>query len=1044
MRKFLSLLAVLVCFALSVLAQGRKVTGTIVDQAGAPVPFASISIKNTNIGVSADLEGKFSITASTGQTLVVSAAGFETIEQAIGDGAVTITMKATASTMREVVVTALGISKSKRSLGYSAQSVNPEEFNKVRPTDISSALAGKVAGVQLLGTPSSNFGEGELRLRGVSSLGGGGPVYVIDGTIVSLSAVNLDEVENITVLKGPSATALYGVRAAGGAIEIQLKKGARKKPTVTFNSLTEFGNVSLLPDYQNEYGGGYSQDWQTFSYNPAIHPAEWAAFEGHKLPEYGADESWGPRLDGTLVREWFSWYPGDDFGKLTPWDPHPNNVEDFYVTSKRYNNQVAVEGGNEYALYRLSYNHRHTTLPFPNTKRQEHLFAMRGSLKISPKLTVASNFNFNITDQLGDRTEGYTNDGQNISQNFNQWFQRQLDIHKLKDYKNPAGGYKTWNIRSPIDNRAAYWDNMYYQVYESFRRTWQNRIFGDVSVTYNVLPELKVMGIARGSFLNYGGDGRVASYGLELPSYSINNGTYNELNFESRIEYTKRFNNIGVRALAGTNFMNQNRKHNAASTVGGLSVPELYSLSASVDRPSVSNTWADFRVNSVFGNVTLDYKNFIFIDATLRNDWLSSLPLDKNNYLFPSVSTSLVFTDLINSPGLKSVLNFGKLRAAYGRSGNVVNMYALNPTYGLGTPYGANATMGVPTTVYDPALKPSLSSEYEIGTELQFLKNRIGVDFTWYRKDGTDQIIPLAVTPSSGSSTVYINAGLIRSQGFDLALNVTPVQTRDFRWEVQFNISRNTSKVIDLDTARGLRNYNLGTAAFGPSVNARVGEEWGTVLGTRARIDEKTGLPVINAAGNWVRQTSQLLGSVLPDYMGGAVTTVTYKNFSLTGTLTFQKGGLFFSTTRLWNLYSGLSAETVGNNDKGNPKRDAVSDGGGILVKGVLADGTPHEVYVDAQSYYGNMYGLHEPFLAEATYFKLAELKLSYNFKAGKLIKGLNDANIALIVRNPWLISAPAKAWGIDPSELENGNSFYEGGQLPQVRSYGVNLTFGF
>jgi hypothetical protein len=352
--------------------------------------------------------------------------------------------------------------------------------------------------------------------------------------------------------------------------------------------------------------------------------------------------------------------------------------------------------------------------------------------------------------------------------------------------------------------------------------------------------------------------------------------------------------------------------------------------------------------------------------------------------------------------------------------------------------------MSIPTTVYDQSLQPSLSKEFEIGTEMQFLKNRINLDFTWYRTDGLDQILGLTVTPSSGSSTVYINAGLIRSQGWDLVLGVTPIQTRDFKWDIQFNISRNRSEVIDLDTSRGLRNVSLGTASFGSSVNARVGEEYGMFIGTRPKIDSKTGLPVINAAGNWVRETSQKLGGVLPEYMGGAVTTMSYKNFQLTGTLTFQKGGMFFSTTRMFNLYSGLSSETVGLNDKGNPKRDDPADGGGIRVDGVLADGTPKTVYVEAQTYYGNLQGLHTPFLQKATYVKLSELKLGYTIRAGKLIRAMKDANIAILVRNPWLISAPAKAWGIDPSELESSQSYFEGGQLPQVRSYGINLTFGF
>lgn len=1045
MRKLASLLAVLMLFNALAFAQQREVSGSIKSEEGTSIPFASVTVKGTATGVSADANGKFSIQAAPNATLVISAVGYEPKEVSARSTTVTVSLKA-AGNLQEVVVTALGISKQKKSLGYQLSSVSQEEFNKVRATDISVALAGKVPGVQLLGTPSSNFGEGDLRLRGIAGLSGQSPIYVVDGTIVNLSAINLDDVESISVLKGPVASALYGLRAQGGVIEVKLKRGSKRKPTVTVNSLTEFGNVSLLPKYQNEYGGGYSQEWDIFHYNPSIHPASWAAFEGQKLVNYGADESWGPRLDGTLVREWFSWYPGDDFGKETPFSPHPNNVKDFYTTSKRYNNNVSFEGGSENANYRFNYNNRYQELPFPNTKRQENLFSFRGGLNVNSKLSISTNVNYSVTDQLGDRTEGYTNDGQNISQNFNQWFQRQLDINKLKDYKNPAGGYKTWNITAPHNTRAAYWDNMYYQVYESFRRSWQNRIYGDINISYKILPYLSFSTIARASVLNYGGDGRIASYGLEIPSYNINNGTFQEYNFENRLEFNKRFGNFGVRQLVGSNFMTQARKYNSASTVGGLSVPDLYSITASIDRPSVGNTWLDYRLNSLYTNGSYDYKNFLFLDVTLRNDWTSTLlPGRKNNFLYPSVSTSFVFTDVLESSAkFKEILSYGKLRAAYGRTGSAPEPYVLNPTYGLGTPYGSNPTMSVPTTVYDVALKPALTKEYEIGTELKFLKNRLGLDFSWYRRDGVDQLVNLSVTNSSGAGSVWLNAGLIRSQGFDLTLDASIIKGRDFSWDVQFNVSRNISKVIDLDTSKGLRNLSLGTASFGPSVNARVGEKWGAIVGTRMKMDEKTGLPVITSAGNWVRETNQVLGHVLPELMGGGVTTVRYKNISFSGTFTFQKGGMFYSTTRLWNLYSGLSAETVGNNDKGNPLRDDPADGGGIKVEGVLANGTPTTVYVDAQTYYSNLYGIHTPFLSKSTFFKMAEAKLNYTIKANTLIKGMNDINISLICRNPWLISAPAKKWGIDPSELENSNSYYEGGQLPQVRSYGLNVTFGF
>lgn len=1043
MRKLASL-AMLMLFCTIALAQSRTVKGVVRDDKGSPIPFATITELGTKNGTTADAAGEFSIKVNSGSQLSVSATGFNPVTVAASDN-INVSLTAREGELQEVVITtALGISRSKKSLGYSTQSVSAADLNKIRANDISAALAGKVSGLQVLGTPSSNFGEGNVRIRGSSSLTGGNPIYVVDGTVVNLNAVNLDDVESLTVLKGPSATAIYGFRGSGGVILITTKKGKNRRPTVTINSLTEVGKVSLMPKYQNEYGGGYSQDWQIFHYNPAVHPAEWAAFEGQKMAEYGADESWGPRMDGTLHRSAYSWYPGDDFGKLTPFSPAANDVEEFYTNTLRLNNNIVFEGGSQIATYRLSYNNRVTTLPFPNTRKDENIFSLRGTVNISPKLTATSNINFLNIHQKGDRTEGYTNDGQNISQNFNQWWQRQIDVKQLKDYKNPAGGYKTWNIRSPIDPRPAYWDNIYYQVYESFRRIWQNRVYGDVGLSYKIIDDLKASVTFRANVLNYGGDGRIASGGLELDRYNIYNGQTGEYNGEFLVEYKKRFGNFGWEQFVGGNMRKDFRRENSANTVGGLAVPGLYSISASKDRPAVGNSWSEYQINSLYARGTFDYKNFLFVDYSLRNDWSSALPSTENSYLYPSVSLSFVFTDLLKGSSITNIMNYGKVRAAYGRVGSDLDPYQLTATYGLGTPYGTIPTMGVPTAVFDPNIKASLSSEYEFGAELQFFNSRLGVDFSVYRKDGRDQIIPLTTTPSSGSSSVYINAGLIRSQGWDLILNAKPVSGRDFRWDIQLNIAQNNSKVLDLDTARNLRSYLLGTAAFGAQVQSRVGEKWATYVGRKQRFDSKTGLPVINSAGTFQYDANQIVGDALPDFTGGILTTFGYKRFSASATFSFQKGGQFFSTTKMWLLYSGLHEQTVGLNDKGNPLRDDVASGGGVRVDGVLADGTPHTVYVDAQTYFGNLQPLHSYFMEDATYFKMTEARLGYDLPVDRWTKLVKNANVSFFVRNPWLIYAKTKKWGIDPSELENANSFYEGGQLPPVRSFGLNLSVGF
>lgn len=1039
MRKILSLLAVLVLSSVLAFAQTRPVSGVVRDEQGAPIPFSSIRIKGSSTGVSADQEGKFTINAESNATLVVSAAGFGASEVSVGAGPIVATLKAT-SNLSEVVVTALGISKSKRSLGYSTQAVNAEELNKVRAQDISQALAGKVSGLQSLGTPSSNFGEGNVRIRGVASLGGANPIYVVDGTVVNLNAVNMDDVENVTVLKGPSATALYGVRGAGGVIMITTKKGSRKAPTVTINSLTEVGTVSLLPKYQNEYGGGYSQDWETFVYNPAVHPASWASFNGQKLVEYGADESWGPRMDGTPVREWFSWYPGADFGKETPFSPHPNSVKDFYETNLRLNNNIVFEGGGQNAMFRLSYNNRVFTLPMPNTNKTDHIINLKGSINFG-KLTVSTNINYLSVRQKGTQNEGYASDN---ASNFNQWWQRQLDMEKLRDYKNPAGGYKTWNIRSPIDTRAAYWNNPFFEVYESFPRDWSNRTYGDVTASYKVFNDLKASVIFRANVLNYGGDSRTASFGLNPDAYSINNGQTGEYNQEFLLEYKKRFGNFGVEQYVGGNMRQDFRRENSASTVGGLSVPNLYSITASKDRVSVGNSWNSYRINSIYARGTFDYKNFVFIDYSVRNDVSSSLPKEVNGYIYPSVSASLVFTDLIKSAGLSNWLTFGKVRGAFGRVGSDLNPYTLNQSYALGTPYGSNPTMSVPTAIYDPEITPSLSKEYEVGAELQFFNNRIGIDFSLYRKDGIDQILGLRTTPTAGASTVQINAGLIRSEGWDLVVNTTPIKSGDFKWDITFNVARNNSEVIDLDSAKGLRNVGLATASFGPTVNARIGRSWGTYTGTRIKMDSKTGLPVLTNAGAYVTETSQELGSTLPKFTGGMLMSLSYKAFSLSTTLSVQKGGKFWSLTRVWQLYSGLSSETVGLNDKGNPIRDDVAAGGGVRVDGVLADGTPKTAYIDAQTYFGSLQPIHDLHFRDATFVKLTEARLTYDVPVKNFTKYVKSLSVSLIARNPWLIYAPGKDWGIDPSELENDRSFYENGQSPSVRSFGLNVSVGF
>jgi TonB-dependent SusC/RagA subfamily outer membrane receptor len=382
------------------IAQVRNITGTVKNDKGEAVPFATVTVKGSTRTTTADAQGKFSIGASAGEVLVITSAGQQAAEVSVGSGASVNAVLASESSLEEVVVTALGIKREKKALGYSIQEVKGENLTFARSVDVSSSLAGKVAGVQLVGSPSSTYDNASILIRGVTGLGPVAPIFVVDGTITDQSAVIMDNVESLSVLKGPAATALYGQRAANGVVVITSKKGTRKRYTsVDVNSGVTLESMSLLPPYQNDYAGGYTsasstagssydaEGFYTFKYNPAIHPASWASFNGQRMLEYGADESWGPKMKGQDYRPYYSWYDGDDWGKLSKLTPFPNNVRDFFQTGRNVNNSVALTSGGEAYNFRLSYNNQNRTLTIPEANRNLHQIGVNGSYDIGKLLT---------------------------------------------------------------------------------------------------------------------------------------------------------------------------------------------------------------------------------------------------------------------------------------------------------------------------------------------------------------------------------------------------------------------------------------------------------------------------------------------------------------------------------------------------------------------------------------------------------------------------------------------------------------------------------
>jgi TonB-linked SusC/RagA family outer membrane protein len=1074
MKKNLYLMLVMFFSLNMALAQTTIVTGKITDAKGAPVESATVKEKGTSNATTADANGLFKITVKQNAVLQISATGFASFEVSAAKAS-KITLQESVDNLSEVVVTALGVKREKKALGYSVQEVKGENLTIAKSTDVSTSLAGKVAGIQVVGSPSSAFDNGGILIRGVTGLGPQEPIFVVDGTITNQSAVLMDNVENLSVLKGPAATALYGQRAANGAVVITTKRGTRKKFSgVEVNLGATFEKIALLPPYQNEYAGGYSSSYTSknslgagylddkgyyiFNYDPTIHPASWASFHGQKMLEYGADESWGPKIDGSLYRAYWSWYPGKEFGQLTPMVAQPNNVKDFFQTGLNLNNSVAFTSGGESHNFRLTYGNQQRTLVVPNANRDQHQISLNGSFDVGKKMTISTDVTYTTYATKGAPAEGYDLSGLNITQNFNQWFQRQLDMNRMKQYREPDGSLNSWNIGDPNATSdfasygvPQYWDNPYFVVNENYTTQKNNRLVGNIGFTYKFNNHLSLQSNARMNSYYNENTGRMATGSLTLPYYRQSQNQYKEMNYEANLIYKNKFGAFSVDGLAGGNIRRNNYSQMSLATEGGLSSPNYFDIAASVSRPSYSRGYEKKIVNSFYGKASVGYNDFIFVDATLRNDWSSALPESNNSYLYPSVSTSFIFTEFLKT----SWLSYGKLRASYASVGSDLGAHSLDLAINNGSFYGSNASVSIGNQFKGGGIRPALTKAYELGIELKLFK-KIGFDATVYQNNNTDQILGVDVSPSSGFSTAQINAGNIVSQGIELSLNGKPIETKNFVWETSINWAKNRNEIKEL--APGINTYLYATNRYDTRLEHRVGGQWGTYYGRKWRTDPTSGKTLIDATGQPLYDINKEIGTVLPKFTGGLFNTFRYKNFDLAFSIDFQSGGLFYSETRNFNSGTGLSQETVGVNDKGYDWRDypgtystttGNAGNGGIRIPGVFANGAlvgkENNRYISARAYwYTARQRDASNVLLDASFIKLREVRLGYSIPASVLKKMpfAKSANFGVILQNAWLIWATTKQWGIDPSELE---VFYrEGGQLSSTRQLGVNLRVTF
>ena len=1027
-------------------AQTVRITGTITSsEDGMPLPGVSVIVKGTTIGGASDVNGKYEISVpADAQILTFSFVGFKVQEVSIsGRAVIDVVLQSESVEMKEVVVTALGITREKKAIGYAVQDVKGEDLVKAREANVINSLSGKVAGVNITSSSGAVGASTRVELRGASSLTGSNqPLYVIDGipmdnsnystansgggfdTPNGVADINSDDIESVSVLKGPNAAALYGLRAANGVIVITTKKGktGKKDIGVSFNSTTTFETPLVIPNFQNSYGQGPNKDY-----------FYWV--DGTN--DYGGvDESWGPPLDqGLYFTQWNSYTVG---GAPLPWVSKPDNVRDIYATGVTLNNNVSLTGSTDKAAYRLSIGYMDQKGIIPGTNMQKYNVAGNASYNLTDKFTASFNVNYskNTSDQLP--TVGYTDENP-IQQTI--WSGRNVDFKALKNWKKlPLAASNTPAKGTPINWNTQFQNNLWWVLDNNKNGLDKDRVIGAVNLSYKITDNIKISG--KTSIDHYS---QLTTQKKAIGTNSFLNGYYSEVTrryMESNSEILLSFNksiteDIDFSLNVGGNAMY--RKYTRLTGVAPqLELPNLYTLSNVKAGVSVqlTNFFSEEKINSLYGWGSISYKNAIFLEFTGRNDWASVLPTNNNSFFYPSFNVSALLTDLL--PIKSNLLNMLKVRGGWSKVGGVgvLAPYQLEQTFKYrDNKWGNVALMYNPETLSNPEIKPESKTSIEAGFDLRLLDNKIRFDATYYNMKSSDLIVDVEISAASGYVYAKRNVGEMTNKGIELMFGFTPVRTNDLTVDVDFNYYKNTNEVTSLG---GLETLILG-GQWSVDVEAMEGKPYGVIFGPgyakdpNGNVIYKNGLP--GADPNY-----RVLGNYQPDWRGGVSFKIAYKGFSLSSTFDGKFGGDVYSMTTTFGRYAGVLEETLLGRETG------------VVGKGVklAADGSyvPNDVVVSAKSFNQAAFdnSVAEGSIFDASYVKWRELVFSYTLPTKWLAKTpIKNATLSFVGRNLAILYKNAPH--IDPETAfssDNGDMGMEFGQIPSTRSLGFNVSLNF
>ena len=1079
----------LLVFQSSAFAQ-NSFKGKVLDATtGIAVVGATVTVVKTKATTTTDGMGSFTVNATIGDQIFVSSVGFSNKTFAIGNGELLIQLTPNIDALDEVVVTALGIKREKKKLGYASQELKGENLTVARETNVVSQLAGKIAGVTVVGGNSGIGGSARVTIRGERSvdLNKNQPLYVIDGVPISNSIVgangrgnmevdfgngagfvNPDDIESINVLKGPAASALYGSRAANGVIVIKTKSGKSSKGIgVELNSNVTLENALKLPEFQNVYGQG----------NGNGGPFSFVNGGGAGLTD-GTDEGWGPAFTGqsypqfnsprTLNGQTIPFLGGDlnaPAGSVitaTPWLPDVDGVKNFFQTGRTLTNNVAIVGGNKEGDFRLSFTNLDQTGIVPNTDLQRNTVSFSGGYNLTNKFSARAFVSYIKSNS--DNRPSISYGTENIMYLFTSWLPRSVKLSDMKRLWQPGlEGIKqfSWNYN--------YHDNPYLTMNENTNGQTLDRIIGNVTLKYDLTSWLSLQLRAA---TDYASEVRAYKRGFSTQRFPF--GQYREAriiteerNTDFLLSANKKLNNDFTISCSFGGNQKRQKADFSEDNAGQLNIPGIYKLTNNRVPVDVAQTASEKRVNSLYGAAQMSFKNYLFLEVTGRNDWSSALTLpaelkalgsEKNSFFYSSAALSAVISDMVKLP---AIINFAKVRGSVAQVGNDTDPFTFTQAYNPSTAFGTAQIYSETDRLANLSLKPEISTAFEIGTEVKLMNNRIGLDLTFYQSNTKNQIINIPLSQTSGYSTRSINAGLIRNYGFEAMLNFVPVVSKknSLGWKVDLNFSSNRSKVIELSD--GLTNLVMASRSV--SIEARVGERMGDMYGIGfARVQntnpagahyDATGKNVgqiVFSNGRPVRTTDRIkMGNYNPDWLAGINNTFTYNNFKLSFLFDIRTGGEIYSHTQTVGREGGIIIETLEGRADGY---DLTKPGNGVIGQGVmLVNGiyVPNDVKRTAREWhtaYTAGRNIAEGVMFDASFAKLREFQIGYNFPAQVLKNSpFKSATLSFVGRNLALWSNVPH---VDPEVMSfTGGTALPGIEhmsIPSSRSFGVNLSMKF